>query len=228
LRGLRALPKSGKDVETFCGGNVCDEVPLFAREGKRAAKAFGSAPECGRSILFRWRLLLERRTILSQQKSLPAQFDNEKRISNLLVTSLSFPEFTLDTIRSMIRMRPTFLAALAAAVSFTIGFSTARGELLFSDSFDTGGQRVVTTIAPNHTTAWLVVKLNFDTGTQDLFVSPTDAAATPDATLAMTPEFQASGFSQVLLHEGLNDRGSAFVFDELRVGRSFADIRIGE
>lgn len=93
---------------------------------------------------------------------------------------------------------------------------------------DTGGQRVVTDIAPSHTTAWLVVKLNFDTGRQDLFVSPTDAAATPDATLAMTPEFQASGFSQVLLHEGLNDRGSAFVFDELRVGRTFADIRMGE
>ena len=73
-----------------------------------------------------------------------------------------------------------------------------------------------------------MVKLNFDTGTQDLFVNPTDAAATPDATLAMTPEFQASGFSQVLLHEGLNDRGSAFVFDELRVGRTLADIRVGE
>jgi hypothetical protein len=44
----------------------------------------------------------------------------------------------------------------------------------------------------------------------------------------MTPTFRASGFSQVWLHEGLNDRGSAFVFDELRVGRTFADIRVGK
>lgn len=106
------------------------------------------------------------------------------------------------------------------------------GVLFVSNRFgidnDTGGQRVVTEVAPSHTTTWLVVRLNFNTGKQDLFVSPTNAAATPDATLAMTPEFQASGFSQVLLHEGLNDRGSAFVFDELRVGRTFADVRLDD
>ena len=38
----------------------------------------------------------------------------------------------------------------------------------------------------------------------------------PDATLVMTPEFQASGFSQVFLHEALNDDGSALAFDKLR------------
>jgi len=109
---------------------------------------------------------------------------------------------------------------------------TGYGVLFVSDRFgidnDFGGQRVVTDIAPGHRPAWLVVKLNFDTGRQDLFVNPTDATATPDASLAMTPTFRASGFSQVWLHEGLNDRGSAFVFDELRVGRTFADIRVGE
>ena len=51
---------------------------------------------------------------------------------------------------------------------------------------------------------------------QDLFVSPTNAAITPDATVAITPEFQASGFSQVFLHEALNDHGAALAFDKLR------------
>jgi hypothetical protein len=34
--------------------------------------------------------------------------------------------------------------------------------------------------------------------------------------LAMVPEFQASGFSQVFLHEAWNDHGSALAFDKLR------------
>jgi hypothetical protein len=38
--------------------------------------------------------------------------------------------------------------------------------------------QAVTDVAPGHRPAWLVVA-NFDTGTQDLFVNPTDATAAP-------------------------------------------------
>ena len=43
------------------------------------------------------------------------------------------------------------------------------------------------------------------------------------AHLHMTPEFQASGFSRIVLKEGFNL--GAYIFDEVRVGTTFDDIR---
>jgi len=44
----------------------------------------------------------------------------------------------------------------------------------------------------------------------------------------MTPEFQGDGFSQLVLYEDQNSGGIAFAYDELRVGGTFADIRVGQ
>jgi hypothetical protein len=48
-------------------------------------------------------------------------------------------------------------------------------------------------------------------------------AAEAKTRLRMMPEFQASGFSRIILKEGFN-RGS-YTFDEVRVGTTFKDLR---
>ncbi len=75
-------------------------------------------------------------------------------------------------------------------------------------------------------TVWLVIELNFTTGSETLYVNPTLSGGTITAEgtahLAMAPAFQAGGFSDVLFKEGLNNGSHAF--DELRVGDSFRDV----
>ena len=68
----------------------------------------------------------------------------------------------------------------------------------------------------------MVVKLDFSVGTQSLFLNPTQGSL-PDATLAMTPEFQANGFDQVVLATGYNTAG--FNYDKVRIGTTLNDVR---
>src|SRR5450432_3657048 len=90
---------------------------------------------------------------------------------------------------------------------------------------DTGAS-ALTGIPQSYMTSWLVVELNFNKGEQTLRVDPPSADSPPQATLAMTPQLQANGFSQIWLNEGLND--GSFAIDEVRVGTTFNDIRTGQ
>ena len=75
-------------------------------------------------------------------------------------------------------------------------------------------------------TVWLVIKLDFNTGQQFLFVNPSRRTEPPeaaaDAQLAMNPEFQASGFDSITLREGRSSGKASF--DEIRVGTTFANV----
>ena len=66
--------------------------------------------------------------------------------------------------------------------------------------------RAKTTVGASAATVWLVVKLDFTTGRESLFVNPIPgnepAVAEAKARLKMAPEFQASGFSRIDLKEG--------------------------
>ena len=111
------------------------------------------------------------------------------------------------------------------------GFIATRGTYGIDNDTGSADDQAATDIAPSATPVWLVVKLNFHTGTQDLWVNPSNAgnepdARAPDASLLMTPEFQASGFIQVVFNDGYNN--GVFEFDELRIGTKFADIRTGQ
>ena len=112
------------------------------------------------------------------------------------------------------------------------GFGLLFAHGLYGIDNDTGAQhsQAVTTVAPSLDPAWLVIRLNFNTGEEELFVNPSGGGSEPinadgEARLLMTPEFQAAGFDRVLLHVGYNSGG--FQMDELRVGTTFADIRTG-
>jgi hypothetical protein len=93
---------------------------------------------------------------------------------------------------------------------------------------DTGerGSRSITSVPVNGETTWLVTKLDFATGQEYLWVSPSPDMepdiATADAQLPMTPEFQAAGFPYVRLRVGYTH--ASFQFDELRIGTTFADL----
>jgi hypothetical protein len=88
----------------------------------------------------------------------------------------------------------------------------------------------LTNVAPGSTPSWLVVKLDFNAGTQTLYVNPMPSTSSPDslvpsARLRMTPEFQAAGFYQLFLNVGFSN--GVWGFDEVRIGRTFADVRTG-
>jgi hypothetical protein len=113
------------------------------------------------------------------------------------------------------------------------GFGLISEHQLYGIDNDTGSERdrALTTTAPSPTPVWLVVKLDFDAGTESLFVNPSVSAgepdsATPDAKLPMTAAFRTSGFSQIVLNDGYNNGG--FAYDEVRVGTTFFDVRTGE
>lgn len=87
------------------------------------------------------------------------------------------------------------------------------------------GQQALTSISPSGGTDWLVVKLNFNTRMQSLFVNPTsasDASLVPDARLTMP----FSSFSQIRIGEGYNNTTN--LFDEVRIGTTFHDVRRGQ
>ena len=109
------------------------------------------------------------------------------------------------------------------------GFGLLFGKGVYGIDNDTGlpHSQAVTTVAATTDTVWLVVKLDFTAGTESLYINPTrgsePASAAAMVHLRMSPEFQTSGFSRIVLKEGFNL--GAFTFDEFRVGTTFADIR---
>ncbi len=118
-----------------------------------------------------------------------------------------------------------------SVINLTAGTGTndfpGYGVLIFPNVFgidNDGPGKAETTIAPSNETTWIVVKMDFDNGDQSMFINPTGLGGTPDAKLAMSSEFQAAGFSDLRLH---SDAGGDYQFDEVRVGTTFNDIRIG-
>ena len=67
-----------------------------------------------------------------------------------------------------------------------------------------------------------MVRIDFDHGTQDMFINPSGPGGTADAHLDMSAEFKSAGFSQVRLN---SDATSLYQFDEVRIGATFEDIR---
>ena len=123
-----------------------------------------------------------------------------------------------------------------AVVTFNEGFGPTApglgvlfGQGVYGIDNDTGlpHSQAATTIAASSTTVWLVVELDFTAGTETLYVNPSRGSepgtAEAIAHLRMAPEFQASGFSRIDLKEGFNL--GTYIFDELRVGTTFDDIR---
>jgi hypothetical protein len=110
------------------------------------------------------------------------------------------------------------------------GFGVLFGQGVYGIDNDTGlpHSQAATAVAASTTTVWLVAELDFSAGTETLYVNPSsgsepDSTAEATAHLRMSPEFQASGFSRIVLKEGFNL--GAYIFDEVRVGTTFEDIR---
>jgi hypothetical protein len=109
------------------------------------------------------------------------------------------------------------------------GFGLLYTQGVYGIDNDTGLPRsqAASTVMAGFDTAWLVIKLDFIAGTENLYINPEPDSGPESAAamvrLRMSPEFQSSGFSRIILKEGYNI--GAFAFDELRVGTSFADIR---
>ena len=109
------------------------------------------------------------------------------------------------------------------------GYGVLDFDRVFGIDNDGTGQ-AATNIAPGPAPSWLVVKLDFNAGTQTLYVNPTHSTSSPDrlvpsARLRMTPEFQAAGFFQVFLNVGFSN--GAWGFDEVRIGTTFTDVLTG-
>lgn len=103
---------------------------------------------------------------------------------------------------------------------------------VFGIDNDTGerGSQAFTNAAPGSSPSWLVVKLDFDAGTESLFVNPShgsDEPATAFATarLRMTVSFQTTGIDQIFLNTGFNK--GLWGFDEVRIATTFAEVRTG-
>jgi len=112
------------------------------------------------------------------------------------------------------------------------GYGVIFAENVFGIDNDTGlpGGQAETQVAPGPNPTWLVVKLDFTTGEQVLYINPTQSSDgsirwAARARLLMTPQFQAVGFDRVLLHVGYS-RGT-FEMDEVRLGGTFAEVRMG-
>ena len=84
------------------------------------------------------------------------------------------------------------------------------------------GSQAATTTAPSRAVVWLVAKLDFNAGTESLFVNPT-IGSQPDAQLPMEATFQANGFNEVVLATGYDT--ATFSFDEVRIGTTLNDVR---
>jgi hypothetical protein len=119
-----------------------------------------------------------------------------------------------------------------SVINLTAGTGTANfpgyGVLFFSNVFgidNDGPGFAQTTIAPSNQTTWIVVRLDFDRGTQKMYLNPTDSGVPPDAQLPMSSEFQAAGFSDLRLN---SDAIGVYQFDEVRIGTRFQDIRTGD
>ena len=87
-----------------------------------------------------------------------------------------------------------------------------------------GAGFALTTISPSDVTTWVVVRIDFDNGTQDMYINPTASNVTPDAELPMSSEFQSAGFSDLRIN---SDASGLYQFDEVRIGTTFEDVRTG-
>ncbi len=92
------------------------------------------------------------------------------------------------------------------------------------------GSRGYSTVSPSVTPNWLVVKLDFDGGTESLYINPSRTTSSPQSLVPnvrvkMDPDFKAGGISQIFLNTGAND--GVWGFDEVRIGTTFADVRSG-
>ncbi len=109
------------------------------------------------------------------------------------------------------------------------GYGVLDFDRVFGIDNDGTGQ-AATNIAPGSAPSWLLVKLDFTTGAQILYVNPMPSAGSPDglvpsARLLMDPRFQAAGFYQVFLNVGSSN--GVWGFDEVRIGTTFRDVRRG-
>ena len=108
--------------------------------------------------------------------------------------------------------------------SESVKFFCSKGFDVYGIDND-NGQQALTSISPSGGTDWLVVKLNFQRRLQSLYVNPTsgvDGPVVPDATLTMP----FSSFSQIRIGEGYNNTTN--LFDEVRIGTTFHDVRRGQ
>lgn len=88
----------------------------------------------------------------------------------------------------------------------------------------------LTRLSPGPTPDWLLLKLDFDAGTETLYVNPIVSAGQPIraagmARLDMTAFFKAQGFDAIVFATGLNT--GVFQFDEVRAGPTFDEVRTG-
>ena len=114
--------------------------------------------------------------------------------------------------------------AVAGVGQYGPGWGLVYNKFVYGIDND-NGQQALTSISPSGGTDWLVVKLNFRTRIQSLFVNPTpalDAPRVPDATLTMP----FTSFNQIRIGEGYNNTTNQF--DEVRIGTKFADVRRGQ
>ena len=118
---------------------------------------------------------------------------------------------------------------LSNGAGLPTGYGVLFDQQVFGIDNDIGGRGTAafTNISPSATPNWLVVKLDFDAGTQMLFVNPTHDAGEPQgsaakARLRMTSAFQMGGISQIFLNTGLSN--GAWGFDEVRIGTALADL----
>ncbi|HEY2712841.1 MAG TPA: hypothetical protein VGI60_10030 [Chthoniobacterales bacterium] len=109
------------------------------------------------------------------------------------------------------------------------GYGVLFDQQVFGIDNDIGGSgsAAFTNISPGVTPNWLVVELDFDAGTQTLFVNPTHDAGEPQgfaakARLRMTTAFQMGGISQIFLNTGLST--GQWGFDEVRISTTLADL----
>jgi hypothetical protein len=139
------------------------------------------------------------------------------------VANLSFVHRGIVWIGFLIR---NLNAATSGYAVLGVGYSFS-GYGLISNSFVYGidnnnGQRALTPFSPSTTAAdWLVVKLDFHTLTQSLYVNPTPGPIeppVPDATLTM-PFFS---LDMIRINVGNND--GSYAFDEVRIATTFKEI----
>jgi hypothetical protein len=119
---------------------------------------------------------------------------------------------------------------LASAIpSVRFGLINATGVYGVSNDFF-ANRASLTTLSPGPTPDWLVLKLDFDEGTETLYVNPVVSAGEPiqaegTARLKMTAAFQSQGFKEIFLFAELNT--GVFQFDEVRIGRTLDEVRTG-
>ncbi len=102
---------------------------------------------------------------------------------------------------------------------------------LDNDTGEQGGEALTAVRPGKGKVDWLVARLDFNAGTETLYVNPVKnsagtLSAEGTAQLRMIPSFQGAGFNQVLVHDGYVEGN--YVIDEVRIGDTFTEIRTGK